>query len=157
MGRDVTARLQAGRGRWLAVGAIVLSGLVLGLDTTILVTALPTLSAKLGATTDKLQWISAAYTLALAGFMIPAGVLADRLGRRRMLLAALVVFGGSDRNLHADRDEGGSPAERSARRRTRCAGFGPSRSCAGRSGGGRAAPSSVSHASLQEYPPGSRF
>jgi len=95
MGLDVTARIQSGRGRWLALGAIVLSGLVLGLDTTILVTALPTLSAKLGATTDQLQWISAAYTLALAGFMVPAGVLADRLGRRRMLLAALVVFGTS--------------------------------------------------------------
>jgi len=82
-------------GRWQALGAIVLSSLVLGLDTTIVVTALPTLSAKLGATTDQLQWISAAYTLALAGFMIPAGVLADRLGRRRMLLVALFLFGAS--------------------------------------------------------------
>lgn len=95
MSLDVTERVQSVSGRWLALGAIVLSGLVLGLDTTILVTALPTLSAKLGATTDQLQWISAAYTLALAGFMIPAGVLADRLGRRRMLLAALVLFGAS--------------------------------------------------------------
>ena len=83
------------RGRWQALGAIVLGSLVLGLDTTIVVTALPTLSAKLGATTDQLQWISAAYTLALAGFMIPAGVLADRLGRRRMLLVALFLFGAS--------------------------------------------------------------
>jgi MFS transporter, DHA2 family, multidrug resistance protein len=81
------------RGRWQALGAIVLSSLVLGLDTTIVVTALPTLSARLGATTDQLQWIAAAYTLALAGFMIPAGVLADRLGRRRMLLVALCLFG----------------------------------------------------------------
>ena len=95
MSLDVTERVRSVSGRWLALGAIVLSGLVLGLDTTILVTALPTLSAQLGATTDQLQWISAAYTLALAGFMIPAGVLADRLGRRRMLLAALVLFGAS--------------------------------------------------------------
>jgi len=83
------------RGRWQALGAIVLASLVLGLDTTIVVTALPTLSARLGATTDQLQWISAGYTLALAGFMIPAGVLADRLGRRRMLLIALLLFGAS--------------------------------------------------------------
>ncbi len=88
-------RAVTGGGRWLALGAIVLSSLVLGLDSTIVVTALPTLSAKLGATTDQLQWISAAYTLALAGFMIPAGVLADRLGRRRMLLVALFLFGAS--------------------------------------------------------------
>jgi EmrB/QacA subfamily drug resistance transporter len=81
------------RGRWLALGAIVLSTLVLALDSTIVVTALPTLSVTLGATTDQLQWISAGYILALAGLMIPAGVLADRLGRRRMLLVALLLFG----------------------------------------------------------------
>ncbi len=88
-------RASTHRGRWQALGAIVLGLLVLGLDMTIVVTALPTLSAKLGATTDQLQWIAAAYTLALAGFMIPAGVLADRLGRRRMLLVALFLFGAS--------------------------------------------------------------
>ena len=88
MGRE-----RVGRGRWLALAALVLSGLVLGLDTTILVTALPTLSAKLGATTDQLQWMSTAYTLALAGLMLPAAVLADRYGRRLLLLAGLVVFG----------------------------------------------------------------
>jgi EmrB/QacA subfamily drug resistance transporter len=69
------------------------SGLVLGLDMTILITALPTLSAKLGATTDQLQWMSAAYTLSLAGFMLPAGVLGDRFGRRKLLLIGLVIFG----------------------------------------------------------------
>ena len=90
-----TDRAKAGRGRWLALGALVLSGLVLGLDGTILITALPTLSAKLGATTSELQWISAAYTLALAGLMLPAGVLADRLGRRRMLIVGLLLFGAS--------------------------------------------------------------
>src|SRR5258708_37953080 len=83
------------RGRWQALGPLVLSSLVLGLDTTVVVTALPTLSARLGATPDELQWIAAAYTLALAGFMIPAGVLADRLGRRRMLMVALFLFGAS--------------------------------------------------------------
>jgi DHA2 family multidrug resistance protein-like MFS transporter len=81
------------RGRWLGLGALSMSGLVLGLDMTILVTALPTLSVKLGATTDQLQWMSAAYTLSLAGFMLPAGVLGDRIGRRKLLLIALTLFG----------------------------------------------------------------
>src|SRR5260370_38673279 len=81
------------RGRWLGLAALTISGLVLGLDITILVTALPTLSAKLNATTDQLQWMSAAYTLALAGFMLPAGVLGDRLGRKRLLLFGLAAFG----------------------------------------------------------------
>ena len=92
MGRiDVgTGRME---GRWIGLAALALSGLVLGLDMTILITALPTLSARLNATTDQLQWMSAAYTLTLAGFMLPAGVLGDRLGRRKLLLIALVLFG----------------------------------------------------------------
>src|SRR5713226_575412 len=81
------------RGRWLGLAALTVSGLVLGLDITILITALPTLSAKLNATTDQLQWMSAAYTLALAGFMLPAGVLGDRFGRKRLLLIGLLTFG----------------------------------------------------------------
>src|SRR5438067_12006452 len=81
------------KGRWLGLAALATSGLVLGLDMTILITALPTLSAKLGATTDQLQWMSAAYTLSLAGFMLPAGVLGDRFGRRRLLQVALVGLG----------------------------------------------------------------
>src|SRR3989442_9297961 len=81
------------RGRWLGLAPLPISGLVLGLDITILVPALPPLSAKLNAARDQLQWMSAAYTLALAGFMLPAGVLGDRLGRKRLLLIGLVTFG----------------------------------------------------------------
>jgi DHA2 family multidrug resistance protein-like MFS transporter len=81
------------RGRWFGLAALTASGLVLGLDITILITALPTLSAKLSATTDQLQWMSAAYTLSLAGFMLPAGVFGDRFGRKRLLLIGLVTFG----------------------------------------------------------------
>src|SRR3989442_7818846 len=82
-----------GPSRWWALGAIVVSGLVIGLDTTVLITALPTLSSKLGATTTELQWISTAYTLALGGLLLVGGVLGDRYGRRRMLIVGLVLFG----------------------------------------------------------------
>src|SRR2546430_13272377 len=80
-------------GRWLALAALVLSGLVVGFDITILVTALPTLSTKLGATTAELQWMSDAYTLALAGLLLPAGLLGDPFGRRRILLLRLGPVG----------------------------------------------------------------
>jgi EmrB/QacA subfamily drug resistance transporter len=80
-------------GRWLALAALVLSGLVVGFDTTILITALPTLSTKLGATTSQLQWMSDAYTLALAGLLLPAGLLGDRFGRRLVLLVGVAIFG----------------------------------------------------------------
>ena len=88
------SEMEAGRlrGRWFGLAALTASGLVLGLDITILITALPTLSAKLSATTDQLQWMSAAYTLSLAGFMLPAGVLGDRFGRQRLLLIGLVTL-----------------------------------------------------------------
>ena len=80
-------------GRWWALAALVVSGLVIGLDSTVLITALPTLSAKLGATTADLQWIAAAYTLALGGLLLPGGVLGDRYGRKRLLLVGLAIFG----------------------------------------------------------------
>lgn len=79
--------------RWWALGALVLSTLAIALDATVLVTALPTLSSALGATTSQLQWMSDAYTLALAGLLLPAGVLGDRFGRRRLMLLGLLLFG----------------------------------------------------------------
>src|ERR1700716_278684 len=89
----MTTQIKRLPGRWLGLAALTVSGLVLGLDITILVTAIPTLSVKLNATTDQLQWMSAAYTLSLAGFMLPAGVLGDRLGRKRLLLVGVITFG----------------------------------------------------------------
>ena len=82
-----------GRRRWGALAAVAASFLVVGLDSYIVVTALPTFSAKLGASESQLQWITAAYTLAGAGLMLPVGQLGDRLGRRKVLLASLVLFG----------------------------------------------------------------
>ena len=57
-------------GRWWAVGALALVALIAGLDNTVVVTALPTLSEKLHATTDELQWVVAAYTLVLSGLLL---------------------------------------------------------------------------------------
>ncbi|MGZ4399627.1 MAG: MFS transporter [Gaiellaceae bacterium] len=79
--------------RWWAVGALALSVLVVGLDATVLSLALPTLSTALHASTSELQWFLDAYTLVLAAALLPAGLLGDRLGRKRLLLAALAVFG----------------------------------------------------------------
>jgi EmrB/QacA subfamily drug resistance transporter len=83
----------ADRSRWWGLAALVLSGLVIGLDMTILLTALPTLATKLNASTSQLQWFSAAYTLALGGLLLPAGALGDHYGRRRWLLLGLLIFG----------------------------------------------------------------
>ena len=81
------------RARWWALAALTLSVLVVALDSYVLVTALPTFSAVLGASTSQLQWITAGYTLASAALLLPAGKLGDRVGRRRALVVGLVIFG----------------------------------------------------------------
>jgi MFS transporter, DHA2 family, multidrug resistance protein len=81
--------------RWWALVAIAASVLVVGLDLTVLNLALPTIAADLHASTSDLQWISDSYSLVLAAAMLPAGLLGDRLGRKKVLLVALVVFGAS--------------------------------------------------------------
>ena len=79
--------------RWWALIAIAASVLVVGLDLTVLSLALPTLSRALHASTSDLQWFSDAYSLVLAAVVLPAGLLGDRLGRKKVLLVALVVGG----------------------------------------------------------------
>ncbi len=82
-----------GSRRWWALGALALALLVVGLDGTVLSIALPTLSTELHATTSQLQWFVDAYLLVLAASLLPAGLLGDRFGRKKLLLAALAVFG----------------------------------------------------------------
>ena len=81
--------------RWWALVAIAASVLVVGLDLTVLTLALPTISVSLHASTSDLQWITDSYSLVLAALILPAGLLGDRYGRKRMLLIALVLFGAS--------------------------------------------------------------
>jgi EmrB/QacA subfamily drug resistance transporter len=67
--------------------------LTIGLDTTVLNVAIPTLANDLHASTGQLQWFSTAYTLVLAAALLPAGMLGDRFGRKRLLVGALLLFG----------------------------------------------------------------
>jgi EmrB/QacA subfamily drug resistance transporter len=82
-----------GRKRWWALAAVCLSVLVLGFDGTILNVALPDMAVQLHATTGQLQWIVDAYLVVFAAAMLPAGLLGDRFGRRRLLIGGLVLFG----------------------------------------------------------------
>ncbi|MET7466639.1 MFS transporter, partial [Nonomuraea sp. NPDC005501] len=79
--------------RWWALTALVLTSLAVGFDVTILNLALPSMAEDLHADNVQLQWFVTVYTLVLAAGMIPAGMLGDRLGRKRTLLVALVIFG----------------------------------------------------------------
>jgi len=85
--------MTTGTRKWLALAALALSGLVVGLDLTVLNLALPTLATSLHASTSGLQWFVDSYSLVFAAVLLPAGLLGDRYGRKRLLLAALVLFG----------------------------------------------------------------
>ncbi|MGF7235526.1 MAG: DHA2 family efflux MFS transporter permease subunit, partial [Frankia sp.] len=83
----------AGTRRWWALAALSVTLLVVGLDVTVLNVALPTLSRDLHASSGQLQWFADAYGLVLAAVLLPAGMLGDRFGAKRLLLGALAVFG----------------------------------------------------------------
>jgi DHA2 family multidrug resistance protein-like MFS transporter len=78
--------------KWWALGAVMLAVLAVGLDGTVLSVALPTLAAKLHASESDLQWFSSGYLLVLAAAMLPAGLLGDRLGRKKVMAGALLLF-----------------------------------------------------------------
>jgi EmrB/QacA subfamily drug resistance transporter len=81
------------RGRRMLVLAIcTLSLLIVGLDTTIVNVALPSIRGSLHASVSGLQWTIDAYTLVLASLLMLAGSTADRIGRKRIFRAGLVVF-----------------------------------------------------------------
>src|SRR5665213_554470 len=79
--------------RWLTLGVICMSLMVIGLDNTILNVALPTLGRDLHASTSSLQWMVDSYTLVFAGLLLTAGSLGDRFGRYKGLTIGLVIFG----------------------------------------------------------------
>lgn len=62
------------------------------LDSNIVAVSLPTIAGNLNAVFSDIEWIVSAYILTFAAFLMPAGALADRFGRRRLLMAGLVIF-----------------------------------------------------------------
>ncbi|MGA7228914.1 MAG: MFS transporter, partial [Acidimicrobiia bacterium] len=81
------------RRRWVTLGVLSLSLVIIGLDNTILNVALPTLVRELNATGSQLQWMVDAYVLVFAGLLLTMGALGDRFGRKLALNVGLVIFG----------------------------------------------------------------
>src|SRR5215831_15866390 len=76
----------------LILMSLLLAAFAINLDTTIVNVALPTLVRELHASTTQLEWIVDAYNLMFAAFVLAAGNLGDRVGRKGVLLSGLVVF-----------------------------------------------------------------
>jgi EmrB/QacA subfamily drug resistance transporter len=85
------------RRRWVILTVLLFSLLVVVLDNSILNVAMKTIATPpptgLGATQSQLEWAINAYTLVFAGLLFTAGLLGDRLGRKKTLLFGMVVFG----------------------------------------------------------------
>ncbi len=79
--------------RWLILGVLCFSLLVIVLDNSILNVALPSIVRELDATNTQLQWIVDSYTLVFAGLLLTAGSLGDRFGRRPALQVGFALFG----------------------------------------------------------------
>lgn len=81
------------RRRWAALIVLSASLLVVVLDMTILNVALPKLTADLRPSAQQVLWIVDVYSLVLAGLLVSVSALADRFGRKRMLIVGFTVFG----------------------------------------------------------------
>src|ERR1700739_4450149 len=86
------------RRRWVILGVVVVGLLAIVIDNTVLNVALKTIASPaakggIGASQSSLEWAINSYTLVFAGLLFTFGVLGDRIGRKRVLMAGLVLFG----------------------------------------------------------------
>jgi DHA2 family multidrug resistance protein-like MFS transporter len=84
---------RAGTQEWIGLGVLALPTLLVSIDVSVMLLALPHISAGLGASSVQSLWIMDIYGFMLAGFMITMGTLGDRLGRRRLLMIGGAAFG----------------------------------------------------------------
>ncbi|OWJ64212.1 MFS transporter [Inquilinus limosus] len=79
--------------RWAILPVVSVALLLVAIDATVLHIAVPTLSRALGPSASQLLWIIDIYPLLMAGLLLAAGTLGDRIGHKRLLLLGLAVFG----------------------------------------------------------------
>ena len=84
---------RAGAREWAALAVLVLAFTLLAVDGTVLSLAVPSLSESLHPTANQLLWIGDIYSFALAGLLITMGNVADRIGRKKLLLVGALGFG----------------------------------------------------------------
>ncbi len=78
--------------KWWTLVLISIATFMLLLDITVVNVALPDIQRELGASLSSLQWVVDAYSLTLAAFLLTAGSLGDRLGRRRVFTIGFAIF-----------------------------------------------------------------
>jgi EmrB/QacA subfamily drug resistance transporter len=79
--------------KWYALAVLAVAQFMIVSEVTIVNVALPAIQVDLGFSVDGLQWVVNAYTLAFGGLLLLGGRASDLLGRRRIFLAGLALFG----------------------------------------------------------------
>ena len=77
----------------LSLALLALGNLIISLDFTIIYVALPDIAADVGFTPHSLQWVVTAYAVLYGGSLLLGGRLSDLLGRRRMFVAGMALYG----------------------------------------------------------------
>jgi EmrB/QacA subfamily drug resistance transporter len=81
------------RNPWSTLAVLAVAQFMVVLDVTIVNVALPDIQQDLGFAPSGLQWVISAYTLLFGGFLLLGGRAADLIGRRRLFVVGLLVFG----------------------------------------------------------------
>ena len=79
--------------RYWSLGVIAIAQLMIVLDASVVVVALPSAQRALHISLADRQWVMSAYTLAFGSLLLLGGRIADYLGRRRMFIVGLIGFG----------------------------------------------------------------
>jgi DHA2 family multidrug resistance protein-like MFS transporter len=90
---EVSAESRARPRDWVGLGLLAVPCMLISVNSNLLNLALPQLAAELRPSATQLLWISDIYVFLVAGLLLPMGLLADRFGRRRLLLLGAAVFG----------------------------------------------------------------
>jgi len=90
---EQTLAPRAGRREWSALTVLVLVVVLIAVDNTVLYLAVPSMAADIAPSSTQLLWIGDIYSFVLAGLLITMGNLADRIGRKRLLLIGAGGFG----------------------------------------------------------------
>ncbi len=83
----------AERRRWIGLVLLCMAQFVVVLDASIVNVALPTIGKALDFSQENLPWVVNAYVLTFGGFLLLGGRIADLMGRRRVFIVGLIVFG----------------------------------------------------------------
>ncbi|BDS49617.1 MFS transporter [Rhodoluna sp. KAS3] len=84
--------MQNTRNRWIGLVFISLAISLVIIDGTIVNTIFPSIIEDLGLTSTEVQWVQESYVLVFASLLLVWGSLADRIGRRKVLVIGLVIF-----------------------------------------------------------------